>query len=491
MAVLRYVDLSSGFINTLPYYDGFTTSYGFYLTSPFKIELYSDNPLDKARVEYSYIDTYGGPVKTGSFGMNQSFTFQANPFSPYPNSSRWATITLRLSGLCNDERTYADTYRITIQGTSKLGNPVTIVQDYNFSGGGEFWLEDHEANLKGWYSIERVAIRALGQNVTSKNGVIQLIVREYLIPTSREGIAVGAMGGFSEDVTFATAVFRKCQLFADISTTGYSVRNRYLSFFSSLAVSVTGFLDSGVVCCDDYNDDSEKSGGGDRPLPPADCDCVGLQVQIQNLYRLVLELSQGGTQGPPGPQGIEGPRGIQGPKGDKGDKGDTGDIGPKGDKGDKGDTGATGPQGPQGPQGIQGQQGPQGIQGQAGEDGVNGADGWISEVEYMTIEGKLQGILDQLKCADRSIACILEKALIFDKSTPSGDVERGLVEVVDQAGVIIKTIHTSPTKTEDREFGIVQIVDEKIIPQASVEVHTRDGAPEIFMNKIYNDEGDY
>ena len=126
-------------------------------------------------------------------------------------------ISMSVGPSCEDERTYADTYRITIQGTSKLGNPVTIVQDYNFSGGGEFWLEDHEANLKGWYSIERVAIRALGSNVTCKNGVIQLIVREYTVPTSYEGAALGASGGFSEDVTFATAVFRSCQLYADIS----------------------------------------------------------------------------------------------------------------------------------------------------------------------------------------------------------------------------------------------------------------------------------
>ena len=83
-------------------------------------------------------------------------------------------------------------------------------------------------------------------------------MRQYTVPTSYEGAALGASGGFSEDVTFATAVFRSCQLFADISTTGFTVRNRYLSFCSSLAVSVTGFLDSGLVCCDDDNDDSEK-----------------------------------------------------------------------------------------------------------------------------------------------------------------------------------------------------------------------------------------
>ena len=87
----------------------------------------------------------------------------------------------------------------------------------------------------------------------------------------------------------------------------------------------------------------------------------------------------------------------------------------------------------------------------------------------MAIEDKLQGILDQLKCADRSIACILEKGLIFDKSTPSGDVERGLVEVVDQ-GLIKIVDHPEAGELEMSLVDSVVDFEGKTVQQSIEEI---------------------
>ena len=387
---------------------------------------------------------------------------------------------LRLVLPCVDQREYTDDYLITLNGYNSDGVPVALTKTIQLSSGTDYLplgFRDQTSifNLVG---IDRATIRAVGGS--SKNGQLDIYARVFKVSVNVFGIITDPVGTLFADLLIGSFSLSECKLTARcIGGDGFSIVSPGQYVFD-IYVTAQGFTDTGTVCCDVGKDDTEEGLIGQPPSPIPVCDCDSIfQMILQLKYRIsVLEgkyplKGDKGDTGPQGLQGIEGPQGIQGPKGDKGDKGDTG---------------ATGPQGPQGPQGIQGQSGVDGVDGFDGEDGQ---DGWITQEEYMAIEDKLQGILDQLKCADRSIACILEKGLIFDKSTPSGDVERGLVEVVDQSGVMIKTVHVSPTETEDREFGIVQIVDEKIIPQASVEVHTRDGAPEIFTNKIYNDEGDY
>ena len=68
----------------------------------------------------------------------------------------------------------------------------------------------------------------------------------------------------------------------------------------------------------------------------------------------LLDLIQGGVQGPKGDKGDTGPQGPIGLTGPQGPKGDTGLQGLKGDKGDKGDQGIQGLTGPQGEKGDSG-----------------------------------------------------------------------------------------------------------------------------------------
>lgn len=99
----------------------------------------------------------------------------------------------------------------------------------------------------------------------------------------------------------------------------------------------------------------------------------------------LLDLIEGGVQGPKGDIGPQGPIGLTGSQGETGPKGDKGNVGAKGDKGDKGDTGPQGEVGPKGDKGEIGPQGPIGLTGPKGDKGDIGAiddTGWIDLKSY-------------------------------------------------------------------------------------------------------------
>ena len=381
---------------------------------------------------------------------------------------------LRISSwedVCEDERNYSNNYRITLNGEDSFGNQVSKNFEVNIQAG-KTYLSESMADFTNWFSINRVTARSISGS--SKNGVVQMGMRIYKTPTSPEGFVLGFADVFMEEQIFATATFQECETYAHIDTTGIQIGNttssKLLNAFNGFYIDVVGFTDIGVICCDDKSDDTEKEGVGETGQS-MDCDCFSLTVAIRNLYSIVMQIRAGsvsgakGEKGDTGATGPQGPQGIQGEKGDKGDTGATGPQGPQGiqgiqgpqgvpgvgwegqtgpmgpqgidgpqgiqgEKGDKGDTGATGPQGPQGIQGEKGDKGDTGPAGADGEDGANGSDGLISIEEYAMLETKLQAIVDALTCAERGIACILEKGLLKTVIKNQTEQEFGLIDSV-------------------------------------------------------------
>ena len=75
----------------------------------------------------------------------------------------------------------------------------------------------------------------------------------------------------------------------------------------------------------------------------------------------------------------------------------------------------------------------------------------------MAIEDKLQGILDSLTCAERGIACILEKALLKTVDHPeAGEIELGVVDsVIDFEGKAVQqSIEEIEGVTIENEFRV-------------------------------------
>ena len=75
----------------------------------------------------------------------------------------------------------------------------------------------------------------------------------------------------------------------------------------------------------------------------------------------------------------------------------------------------------------------------------------------MAIEDKLQGILDSLTCAERGIACILEKALLKTVDHPeAGEIEMGIVDsVIDFEGKPVQqSIEEIEGVTIENEFRV-------------------------------------
>ena len=133
------------------------------------------------------------------------------------------------------------------------------------------------------------------------------------------------------------------------------------------------------------------------PVPAAVTDVLGnLQSLIDNLQlKLMLDLKDGSSKGPPGAPGapgargepgkrgragqdgvgIEGPPGRPGVMGPTGRRGRPGPAGSRGRRGPKGDPGVVGPTGPRGMPGLVGSPGHRGRTGPAGAPGERGEVG--------------------------------------------------------------------------------------------------------------------
>ena len=150
------------------------------------------------------------------------------------------------------------------------------------------------------------------------------------------------------------------------------------------------------------------------PVPAAVTDVLGnLQSLIDNLQlKLMLDLKDGSSKGPPGAPGapgargepgkrgragqdgvgIEGPPGRPGVMGPTGRRGRPGPVGSRGRRGPKGDPGVVGPTGPRGMPGLvgspghRGRTGPEGPSGPRGEVGAPGLGLPVSQdILYATV----------------------------------------------------------------------------------------------------------
>ena len=165
---------------------------------------------------------------------------------------------------CEDKRLYSDSYRITLNGEDSFGNQVSKNFEVNIQPG-KTYLTEAMADFPNWFSINRVTARSL--TGSSKNGVVEMGMRIYKTPTSPEGFVLGFVDVFQEEQVFATATFNECETYADVSTTGIQIGNttasKLLNAFNGFFIDVTGFINTGVVCCDDKVDDTEKEGEGE------------------------------------------------------------------------------------------------------------------------------------------------------------------------------------------------------------------------------------
>lgn len=130
---------------------------------------------------------------------------------------------------------------------------------------------------------------------------------------------------------------------------------------------------------------------------------------------------------------IEG--GVQGPKGD------TGPQGPKGDKGDKGETGPIGLTGPKGDQGLTGPQGDPGEKGDPGDKGEKGDPGDI------LAENRLVAIETKNTEQDTRLTNVESKNTTQDNRLT--DIENGVGKILIQYGstTITPTANTPTYKT--------------------------------------------